>query len=71
MLSEFGNNTKLGSMVDLLEAGLLERPEEVQQGQVQGPASGTCWPSATGKVGVARWKQLVATSCPQIRRVHL
>lgn len=71
MLNEFGNNTRLGSMVDLLEAGLLEGPEEVQQGQVQGPASGTCWPCATGQAGVAGWKQLVATSCPQIRSVHL
>lgn len=38
-LSEFGTATGLGSLVDLLEAELLERPEEVQQGQVQGPTS--------------------------------
>lgn len=70
-LSEFGNNSRVGSVVGLLEVGLLERPEEVQQGQVQGPASGTRWPCATGQAGVASWKQLVATSCPRIGSVHL
>ena len=71
MLSKFGNSTRLGSMVDLLEAGLLEGSEEVQQGQAQGPASGTCWSFAIGQAGVASWKQLVAISCLQIRSVHL
>lgn len=58
-------------MVDLPETGLLEGPEEVQQGQAQGPAPGTCWSSATGQAGVAIWKQLVATNCPHIRSVQL
>jgi len=71
MLSEFGNKARSGSTVDLLEAGLLEGPEKVQQGQVQDPASGTCWPCATGQPGVANWEQLVATSFLQIRSVHL
>lgn len=66
MLSEFENKTRLWSTVDLLEG-----PEEVQQGQVHGPVSGTCWPCAIGQDGVVGWRQLVATSCPQNRSVHL